>query len=65
MGDSPIHHAGVKLVTAVGVAMTIDLWTTIGKLCAASYSILILGEWVWKRVIRPHAVRRGWLSVKE
>ena len=62
MQDTPINHAAVKVASAVGVFATIDLWTTLGKVCAATYSILILAEWVWKRVIKPVAIKRGWIK---
>lgn len=59
---APIHHAVIKVVSAVGVFMTIDLWTTAGKVCAATYSMLIMAEWLWKRVIKPLSVRLGWIK---
>lgn len=63
--DQPINHALLKGTSAVAVFATIDLWTDIGKVCAATYSMLILAEWLWKRAVRPFAIRRGWISVNE
>lgn len=64
MGDTPINHAAVKAVSAVGVFATIDLWTTVGKVCAATYSVAILAEWLWKRIFKPLALHYGWVRSK-
>jgi len=55
-----IRFAFLKFVSALGVLFTIEAWTTLGKMAAAFYSIAIFSEWLWKKVIKPLAVRRGW-----
>ena len=58
----PVRYAFLKFVSALGVIFTIDAWTTLGKFCAAAYSIAILSEWLWKKVIKPFFIRQGWRS---
>lgn len=31
---------------------------------AVLYSLHLLGEWYWKKAVRPFCVRRGWLKPK-
>lgn len=50
--NNDIHHPWAKAIAALsGVAM-LDWLTTAGKVCAALYAILVLGEWVYKRLVK-------------
>jgi len=50
--NNDIHHPWLKAVAALsGVAM-LDWLTTTGKICAALYAIIVLSEWVYKRLIK-------------
>lgn len=53
MGSDDIHHPVAKLIAGLTTVATIDLLTTAGKVCGALVSIWLLGELLWKRVIRP------------
>lgn len=70
MFDNPdrIAHPVAKVVTSLGIAgLTANLslveWVQIVSGClAALYSALLIAEWMWKRAVRPLALRRGWIT---
>lgn len=62
--DTTIHHAGAKFAAAFGVFATIEWWTNVGKVCGALLSLALLTEWVWKKLIKPLAIKRGWRKGK-
>ena len=37
-------------------------WATIAQMAAALYTMLLMGEWLWKKLWRPFCERRGWLK---
>ncbi len=37
----------------------ITSWTDFAAFLAALYSLILIGEWLWKRFIRPFLERRG------
>lgn len=37
-------------------------WGTIAQMAAALYTMLLMGEWFWKKLWRPLAERRGWVK---
>lgn len=37
-------------------------WATIAQMAAALYTMLLMGEWFWKKLWRPLAERRGWIK---
>lgn len=51
--ESTIRFLTLKFGSAIAVLMTMDFWTNTGKVCASIYSIVVLGEWVWKKWIKP------------
>ena len=50
----------MKAVSAWGV-VAITSWADVAAMLAAIYTILLMGEWCWKKVIRPIAEARGWI----
>lgn len=55
-----------KLGTAwagVGAVATWD-WGQIAEMLAALYTVLLIADWLWRRVARPTAESRGWLQRK-
>jgi hypothetical protein len=52
--------AGTKLGT-VWAAVGITSWADFAAVLAAIYSGLLICEFVWKKVIRPFALWKGWL----
>jgi hypothetical protein len=37
-------------------------WATIAQMAAALYTVLLMGEWFWKKLWRPFLERRGWVE---
>ena len=60
----------VKVVSAwaaVGISSWADVQAMAGAiaaLLAAFYSLLLIGEWWWKKFWRPMAEDRGWIKRK-
>jgi hypothetical protein len=55
--------SGGKLIS-VWAAVGITSWTEAAAALAAIYSALLIGEFAWKKWLRPFAVWRGWLGPK-
>lgn len=54
----------LKLGTAWG-AVGITSWADAASALAFLYTLVLLGEWLWKKAIRPFAERRGWIERKQ
>lgn len=64
MNDNPIHYQTLKATGAISLGfagLTISEWAA---LAALVYSLLLIGEWLWKKVIKPLALVRGWIKPK-
>lgn len=60
--DTPIHNQAAKAAGALSLSfagLTISDWAA---LAALVYSVLLIGEWLWKRVFKAVAIRRGWVT---
>ncbi|MGK2899859.1 MAG: hypothetical protein ACSLE9_14455 [Burkholderiaceae bacterium] len=51
--EGTIRFLTLKVELAIAVLMTMDFWSHFGKACASIYSIAVLGEWIWKKWIKP------------
>lgn len=58
---SSVAAPGVKLVTA-WAAVGITSWAEAASALAALYTIILIGEWLWKKLVRPFLERRGWIQ---
>jgi hypothetical protein len=55
------------------VAKVVSLWTLIGitswteaaAFAGFMYSLLLIGEWLWKRIFRKLAERQGWVKPRK
>lgn len=59
--DSTISHPVAKAVslwTVVGISS----WTDAAAFVGFLYSLLLIGEWLWKKWLRGVARRKGWIS---
>lgn len=61
--DSKISIPAVKVFSA-WAAFGITSWSDVAALLAALYSLLLIGEWVWKRFGRDIAIRWGLIKPK-
>lgn len=55
--NSPI----AKIISALGLA-GITSWSEFASACAALYTLLLIGEWVYKKFIRSAFVRNGFIA---
>lgn len=53
----------IKIVTA-WAAVGITSWAEAASALAALYTLLLIIEWLWKRLARPFCERRGWVKRK-
>jgi hypothetical protein len=51
--------SGMKL-GSVWAAVGITSWAEAAAALAALYSLLLIGEFLWKKVLRPLGIRLGW-----
>lgn len=54
---------GAKIASA-WLAVGITSWSDAAAALAALYTVLLILEWVWKKLARPFAERRGWVRRK-
>lgn len=60
--NDDIKHPAIK-GASVGAALVGGLtWGELASMLAALYTGCLLIEWLWKRVLKPLAQRRGWLA---
>lgn len=45
----------------VGLASSTD-WAQIASMLAALYTLLLIVEWLWRKLLRPVAEARGWVK---
>lgn len=62
--NDDIKHPAVKAASAVGVLAGSMSWNEIAAMLAALYTACLIIEWLWKRLLKPLAQRRGWIKVK-
>lgn len=55
-----IAAPGIKIVTAWGL-VGVTSWADFASFLAAVYTLLLIGEWLFKKWLRPLAVRWGLL----
>lgn len=63
--DLAIAAPGTKIASAwagVGASMWITTWADVAAVLASIYTLVLLSEWVWKKLLRPFAERRGWIK---
>ena len=56
-----VTHPAIKVASAWAL-VGVTSWADFAAMLAALYSLLLIGEWFWKRCLRPFAERRGWIA---
>lgn len=51
-------------ITSVWVAVGISSWNDAAAAAAAIYSVILICEWLWKKVLRPFGENHGWIERK-
>lgn len=59
-----IANPAAKVVSLWAV-IGITSWTEAAAFAGFVYSLLLIGEWLWKKLARPFAERRGWIKPKQ
>lgn len=59
--QSTVTAPGVKLATA-WIATLFTSWADFASFLAAVYTLLLIGDWVWKKFGRPFCENRGWVK---
>lgn len=62
--DTTIQHPVLKVVSAVIVTAGGLTWGEIASIMASIYTLCLITEWIWKRLIKPLAIRKGWMGGK-
>lgn len=57
-----VEHPFLKAATALLAGFGVSSWSDFAAFVAAVYSMLLVGEWLWKRAGRPFAERQGWIQ---
>lgn len=59
MDSDQVSHPLLKATTAVAAAGIAGYtWSEIAAFLAAIYTLILIGEWVWKRLLKPW-LRKG------
>jgi len=56
-----VASPGIKIATA-WAAVGVTSWAEFASVLAALYTMLLIGEWLWKRLIRPFCEKHGWVQ---
>lgn len=64
LGGAGAAHAlaGTEIAVKTQIGLSLSTWADVAAFLAAVYSAVLLLEWLWKRVGRPFAERRGWVA---
>lgn len=54
----------VAKVISLWAFIGITSWTEAAAFAGFLYSGLLIGEWLWKKAVRPFAERRGWVKAR-
>ncbi len=57
-----VAHPVAKVLSVWAAAFGISSWSDLAAFLAALYSLILIGEWCWKKFLRPCFERRGWLK---
>ncbi len=59
-----VASPGIKIATAWAV-VGVTSWAEAASFAAFVYTCALLGEWLWKKLIRPFCERRGWVTRRQ
>ena len=51
----------IKIVTTWG-AVAITSWSDVAAMLASVYTLILIGEWLWKKSLRPFMERHGFIK---
>lgn len=59
--EQTVSAPGLKIASAWAL-VGITSWADFAAFLAAIYSLILIGEWVWKKFIRGFCEARGWVT---
>lgn len=65
VADQLVMHATADASWSTWQMVNAIPWGTIASIVAALYTMLLIGEWFWKKLWRPLFERRGWIKPKK
>lgn len=63
-GIDPDTSVTLFKVGSAWALIGITSWADFASALAALYTVILLGEWLWKHAIRPLCERKGWIKPK-
>lgn len=54
--------APVAKIMSAWALVGVTSWAEAASFAAFCYSLILIGEWLWKRIARPLLVARGWVK---
>jgi len=60
--DSNDIQSPVAKVLSLWAVIGITSWADAAAFAAFVYSLILISEWVWKKLARPYSERRGWIA---
>lgn len=60
--NDDIKQPVAKGVSAIGLTVSSMSWGDIAQMLAALYTLCLITEWFWKRVLKPFAQQQGWIK---
>ena len=57
-----VDHPWWKAATALLASIGIGSWSDFAAMVAAIYSVLLIGEWFWRRFGRSFCESHGWIA---
>lgn len=66
MNEEQITHPVLKVASSIGTAVGSQFmprtWSEAAAMLSAFLTALFIIEWLWKRIGKPLAIRRGWMK---
>jgi len=62
--NDDIKHPAIKATSSAAIWFGSMSWGEIAQMMAALYTLCLITEWAWKRLLKPLAQRWGWVKVK-
>lgn len=62
MDDNVVNHQMLKLASVPAALVAGLSWGDIASMLAACYTVLLIIDFLWVKVMRPQARKRGWVT---
>lgn len=56
-------QAKVLKIGTLWATIGITSWAELASFLAVVYSLLLIGEWLWKKAIKPMLISRGYIKI--